>query len=134
MVRLEGKEYDIRNKTICDCGNQFTLKDITKLERINQPGFYGNVLNHYSHARCKKCGKDVILFLKQAGQTWEIIDTGEEHNKITTKTSQTVENKPNNVIDEEKKTGNEIVCEICGRVCKSQIGYNAHKKAHQNQN
>lgn len=131
MVRLEGKEYEIKNNTSCGCGNKFTLKDITKLEKINQPGFYGNVLNHYSHARCKKCGRDVLLFLKQVGQTWEIIDIGEEHNK-TTKTIKTVENKVNTVIDKEKKTDNEIVCEICGRVCKSQIGYNAHKKAHQN--
>ena len=132
MVRLEGKEYEVKNTVKCDCGYEFVLKDIQELQKINQPGFYGNVVNHYSHAKCKKCGKEVLLFLKQAGQTWKIIDTAEEHKKKSIVTTQTVENEPSNVIEEENNPSNEFVCEICGRVCKGKLGYNAHKKAHQN--
>lgn len=132
MVRLEGKEYDVKNQTNCDCGYEFVLKDIQELEKINQPGFYGNVVNHYSHAKCKNCGKEVLLFLKQAGQTWEIIDTAEEHKKTSIVTTQTIEKEPNDVIDKENNSSNEFICEICGKVCKSQIGLNSHMKTHQN--
>lgn len=132
MLRLEGKEYDVKNQTNCDCGYEFTLKDMQELEKINQPGFYGNVVNHYSHTKCKNCGKEVLLFLKQSGQTWKIIDTAEEHKKATTVSTQTVEKEPSKVIDEENNSSNEFICEICGRVCKGKLGYNAHKKAHQN--
>ena len=132
MLRLEGKEYDVKNKTICDCGYEFTLKDIIELENINQPGFYGNVVNHYSHAKCKNCGKEVLLFLKQAGQTWKIIDTAEEHKKATTISTQTIEKEPSKVIDEDNNSSNEFICEVCGKTCKSKIGLNSHMKTHQN--
>ena len=132
MVRLEGKDYEVKNTVKCDCGYEFTLKDMVELLKINQPGFYGNVVNHYSHAKCKKCGKEVLLFLKQAGQTWKIIDTAEEHKRTSTVSTQTVEKEPSNVIDEENNSSNEFICETCGKVCKSQIGLNSHMKTHQN--
>lgn len=132
MVRLEGKDYEVKNTVKCDCGYEFVLKDIQELEKINQPGFYGNVVNHYSHAKCKNCGKEVLLFLKQAGQTWKIIDTAEEHKKTSIVTTQTIEKEPNDVIDKENNSSNEFICEICGKVCKSQIGLNSHMKTHQN--
>ena len=83
-------------------------------------------------AKCKKCGKEVLLFLKQAGQTWKIIDTAEEHKKISTITTQTIVKEPSVVIDKENNPSNEFICEICGKVCKSQIGLNSHMKTHQN--
>lgn len=132
MLRLEGKEYDVKNQITCDCGYEFTLKDMQELEKINQPGFYGNVVNHYSHAKCKNCGKEVLLFLKQAGQTWKIIDTAEEHKKATTVSTQTVEKEPSKVIEKENNSSNEFICEVCGKVCKNQLGLNSHMKTHQN--
>ena len=129
MLRLEGKEYDVKNQTTCDCGYEFTLKDMQELEKINQPGFYGNVVNHYSHAKCKNCDKEVLLFLKQAGQTWKIIDTAEEHKTVST---QTIEKEPSKVIDENNNSSNEFICEVCGKVCKNQLGLNSHMKTHQN--
>ena len=71
---LENEEYQTKSKITCDCGYEFTAHDIEELRRINQSGFYGNAVKHYSHAKCKKCGKDVILLLKQVGQTYKIID------------------------------------------------------------
>lgn len=132
MLRLEGKEYDVKNQTICDCDYEFTLKDIQELEKINQPGFYGNVVNHYSHAKCRNCGKEVLLFLKQAGQTWKIIDTAEEHKKVATAITQTVEKDPSNVIETKNNSNNKFICEVCGKVCKNQLGLNSHMKTHQN--
>lgn len=132
MLRLEGKEYEVRNTVKCDCGYEFTLKDMQELEKINQPGFYGNVVNHYSHAKCKNCGKEVLLFLKQAGQTWKIIDTAEEHKKATTVSTQTIEKESSKTIDKENSSSNEFICEVCGKTCKNQLGLNSHMKTHQN--
>ena len=72
---LENEEYQTKSKTTCDCGYEFSAHDIEELRRINQSGFYGNAVKHYSHAKCKQCGKDVILLLKQVGQTYKVIDT-----------------------------------------------------------
>ena len=74
-MKLEDKEYEIKSSTKCDCGHEFEAKELKELKKINQPGFYGNVVKHYSHATCPKCGKDVILLMKQVGQTYKVIDT-----------------------------------------------------------
>ena len=106
------------------------------LERINQPGFYGNIVKHYSKTKCPVCSKETILFLKQVGQTWKIIDIATKNmsnsKDIVQEIVKTVENKPNKVIEEEKQNSNEFICEVCGKVCKSQIGLNSHLKTHQN--
>ena len=31
---LEGKEYEVKSKTTCDCGYQFTLQDMEELKRL----------------------------------------------------------------------------------------------------
>lgn len=133
---LEGKEYEVKSKTTCDCGYQFTLQDMEELKRINQPGFYGNVLKHYSHAKCKQCGKDVILLLKQVGQTYKIIDIAcenvQKQQENSSKNAQTNANQPNTAIEENNDSSKEFVCPICEKVCKNQIGLNSHLKTHQN--
>ena len=133
---LEGKEYDIKNRTTCDCGYEFTLQDMEKLTKINQSGFYGNVVKHYSHAKCKHCGKNVILLLKQVGQTYKIIDIACENVKTPTnndsKNVQVIVNQPSKVIEENNKNSQEFICPVCEKVCKSQIGLNSHMKIHQN--
>lgn len=124
-MKLEDKEYEIRSSTKCDCGHEFEAKELKELKKINQPGFYGNVVKHYSHATCPKCGKDVILLMKQVGQTYKVIDTAIEKVKNTSaEATVTVEEKVTN--------NNEIICPICGKACKSQIGYNSHMKTHEN--
>ena len=133
---LEGKEYEVKSKTTCDCGYQFTLQDMEELKRINQPGFYGNVLKHYSHAKCKQCGKDVILLLKQVRQTYKIIDIAcenvQKQQENSSKNVQTNANQPNTAIEENNDSSKEFICPICEKVCKSQIGLNSHLKTHQN--
>ena len=139
MVRLEGKEYDIKGRTNCQCGHKFTLKDMKELQRINQPGFYGNIVKHYSRTKCPACKKETILFLKQAGQTWEILDIATENIKEGKNNMSIKSNKTENAVKEhvskieQKNTNsNEIICPVCGKACKSQIGYNSHMKTHQN--
>ncbi len=132
MIRLEGKEYEVKGTTKCDCGHEFTLNNIIELKKINQSGFYGNVLNNYSEAVCPNCKKRVVLFLKQKGQTWEIIDIGVEHIKTTNDNKEICVEEPIKTIDNKKISTDELICSVCGKACKSQIGYNSHMKTHQN--
>lgn len=133
---LENKEYRIKSSTKCDCGYDFTVKDMKELKRINQQGFYGNVVKHYGHAICPNCGKEVILLMKQAGQTYKVIDTASidtiENENKTIETVENVEKEPNSNVEAKTENSNEIICPICGKACKSQLGYNSHMKTHQN--
>lgn len=122
---LENKEYEIVGSTKCSCGHEFVAREMQELKRVNQDGFYGNIVKHYGHATCPNCNKDVILLLKQKGQTYKVIDTAvEKEQKIVTTPVVNVETKIEN--------SNGIACPICGKVCKSQIGYNSHMKTHEN--
>ena len=121
---LENKEYEIRGTKKCNCGHEFKVEEIEELKRINQPGFYGNIVKHYAHTKCRKCGKKIILLLKQKGQTYVVLDTATEKENATT--------VPIINVEKEKDINNEFICEICGKVCKSQIGLNSHLKTHEN--
>lgn len=136
MFNLKNEEYNIKGTLTCTCGHEFSLQDMKDLDRINQPGFYGNIVKHYSKTKCPVCGKETILFLKQTGQTWKIIDIATKNEKVSNNIVQeivkTVENKSSKVVEEEKQNSNEFICEVCGKVCKSQIGLNSHLKTHQN--
>ena len=112
-------KLELRANTKCDCGYEFTLKDITGINRINQHGFYGNLVKDYSPTVCPKCKKEYILLLKQKGQTWEIVN---------------IATVPQNTTNEIEKENNEIqkfVCPQCGMICKSQLGLNSHLRSHQ---
>ena len=136
MFNLNNEEYEIKGTLTCTCGHEFTLQDMKHLERINQPAFYGNIVKHYSKIKCPVCRKETILFLKQVGQTWKIIDIATKNEKVSNNIVQeivkTVENKSSKVVEEEKQNSNKFICEVCGKVCKSQIGLNSHLKTHQN--
>lgn len=136
MFNLNNQDYDIKGTLVCTCGHEFTLQDMKDLKRINQDGFYGNIVKHYSQTECPNCKKETILFLKQVGQTWKIIDIANKNVIETTRSSlenvKTIENNPSQIIEEEKNPSNEIICPICGKACKSQLGLNSHMKTHQN--
>lgn len=123
---LENKEYETRSSIKCDCGHEFEAREMKELKRINQAGFYGNIVKHYGHATCPNCGKEVVLLMKQVGQTYKVIDTASE------KEVQTIVNKPTINVETKKENSNEFICNVCGKVCKSQIGLNSHIKTHQN--
>ena len=136
MFNLNNEKYEIKGTLTCTCGHEFTLQDIKDLERINQPGFYGNIVKHYSKTKCPVCKKETVLFLKQSGQTWKIIDIASKNvindNNVPNKNVKIIENNPSEPIEEKKENDNGLTCPICGKACKSQIGLNSHLKTHQN--
>lgn len=126
---MKFQELEIRNTKKCDCGHEFTLQDMTDLKRIDEHGFYGNIVKHFSYTKCPKCHKDRLLLLKQAGQTWEIVSIA------VSKTENQVQNNVGKAINEnneENKNTLEFICSECKKVCKSQIGLNSHMKTHNN--
>lgn len=137
-------DYEIQGKAECECGYLFDIHNMEELERINQPGFYSNAVKHCSHTKCPNCGREILLLIKQAGQTYKVIDVGIKKSKKSAKENVTetvktptenveaIEDKPNTAIEEEKQTSNELICPVCGKACKSKIGLNAHMKVHQN--
>jgi len=124
---IEDTDYIIKGTTKCECGYQFEMKDFTELKRLNIPGFYANQVKHFSPAKCPNCNKETLLLLKQSGQTYTIIDLAER--KMTDMKEDIVEGHISQ-IEEEKEGSKEFVCPTCQKVCKSQLGLNAHIKTH----
>ncbi len=114
---MDIKNYDVKGTTKCSCEYEFTIKDFIELKRINEPGFYSNQVKHYSRAKCPNCNKNTILLLKQVGQTYKVID-------IATKKEPKIENT------EQKEETQGFICPECKKICKSQLGLNAHIKSH----
>lgn len=128
----------IKNTTVCDCGREFVITDIKKLERIDDKNFYSGVVKHYSKAICPKCGKEVLLLLKQVGQTYKVLNIA-EYEQVTvglmsTQELTTTENETKEITinNEEKKTeSNELICTVCKKECKSKSGLTAHMRTHE---
>ena len=114
---MELKDYEIKGTTICECGHEFTMKDYQELNRINEHGFYANQIKHYSPAICPECKKETILLLKQKGQTYVVVDIATEKKKN---------------INTELTGKQEFICPECKKVCKNQLGLNAHMRTHTN--
>ncbi len=125
---MDIKDYKIKRTTICECGHEFTIKDFVELNRINEHGFYSNQVQHYSPAICPECKKEVILLLKQKGQTYVVVD-------IATKKEEKrkdIFTEPISTIGDIKEISNEFICPQCKKVCKNQLGLNAHMRTHNN--
>ena len=145
---IDVKELKILNRKDCQCNKyEFTLKDVKSIEQLQDAhGFYGNLVKHYAPVLCPKCHNITVLLLKQAGQTWEIMNTAyikEQEAKVeeiapyinqdapmqlTEATSEQTEITNN----KENDSSNEFICPVCKKVCKSKIGLNAHMRTHQN--
>ena len=145
----------IRNTTKCDCGRQFVITDIEKLQRIEDKHFYSGVVRHYSKAHCPNCGKEVILLLKQAGQTYEVLNVAEEESScenviddskrpiknvenvqvgvdINTENAQDTQIETTIDIKQKDISSNEIICPECKKTFKNKSGLTNHMKTHQN--
>ena len=134
---MELKDYQIRGTTKCECGHEFTLKDFQSLNRINQHGFYANNIKHYSPAICPNCKKETILLLKQKGQTYVVIDIAIKKQVIENNTFEEhksqVQNEAINTIDNDINIeSTSFICPTCKKVCKNQLGLNAHMRTHTN--
>ena len=121
------EDYEIKGTTICECGHEFTMKDYKELNRIEKHGFYANQIKHYSPANCPNCKKEIILLLKQKGQTYVVVDIAiKKENEIKDKDI----TEPISQIEEEKETSNEFICPQCKKVCKNKSGLVAHIRTH----
>lgn len=58
--------------TKCECGHQFTAKDIKPpLLKVNDPKLYGGNVKRQSKAECE-CGKTYLLWLKPEHNTYTV--------------------------------------------------------------
>ena len=140
----------LKGRKICDCGREFDIHDIKKLERIDDNSFYAGVVKHYSKTNCPKCNKEVILLLKQIGQTYEIINVAEEISDTKIKANKVVEEEKNKDlikkiadinentteeatidIDTKEVSSKEFICQECGKALKTKSGLTNHLNVHQ---
>lgn len=108
--------YKVKGTTKCECGHEFTIKDMKKLQRINDNKFYGGAVRHIDEIKCPECTRDTLLLIKQVGQTYIVKD-------IAQKDAQTDKFVAEN-------SDNEIICSVCQRAFKNKAGLSVHMKTH----
>lgn len=153
---MELQDYIIKNNTKCECGHQFDIHDMKKLQRLSEP-IYGGAVKHVDEIKCPECGKDTLLLIKQQGQTYIVKDIAQKTNEcidaIAKKSNEdkkaivdiskgNIEEVPtepivNNVsttIQNEPlcESSNEFICHVCNKTFKSKAGFTAHMKTHEN--
>lgn len=133
------QDYKIKNSTKCDCGYEFTIKDMTELKRINDSKFYGGNIKHVSATHCPLCLRNTLLLLKQVGQTYKIIDIAQKDRATIEAKTITVDENANVITDnnieqtqkssnESNTESNECICPNCKRVFKTKQGLAVHAK------
>lgn len=133
------QDYKIKNSTKCDCGYEFTIKDMTELKRINDSKFYGGNIKHVSATHCPLCLRSTLLLLKQVGQTYKVIDIAQKDRATIEAKTITVDENANVITDnsieqtrissnESNKESNECICPNCKRVFKTKQGLAVHAK------
>lgn len=134
---MDISNYNLKDTTKCECGHEFDIHEINGLLNIDNHGFFSNIVKTCSLVHCPKCNKETVLFLKQKGQTWEILAIGvkdiKENNVALEATKEknvafeaTIENKEKNNLN------NELICPICKREFKNKIGLTSHMRTHNN--
>lgn len=109
------RDLKIRNSKICDCGYEFSAKEIKKLEKNNDYRYYGGRVQYYTEATCPKCKKNVILYLEAYNNSYRIIDIAE--------IEATIKN------EETDKTSNEFICPNCKKSFKNKAGLSVHLRS-----
>lgn len=104
------RELTVKNTKKCDCGYEFSVKDITTLEKNNDYRFYGGRVEYYTKTKCPRCNKEVILFLEAYDNSYRVIDIAENGN-----------------IDENEVVEDNI-CPNCKRSFKNQSGLRLHQR------
>ena len=143
---MDLQDYKIKNSTKCDCGYEFTIRDLTDLKRVNDSKFYGGNIKHVSETHCPECLRKTLLLLKQVGQTYKVIDIAQkdrstvEVKKISINEDGIKPTQDTNVAhtstleqiqinsNEFHADSTEIMCPNCKRVFKSKQGLAVHSK------
>lgn len=92
------------NTKTCECGHEFTAKDIRPPFERAPDKFYGGNVKKFCYATCK-CGKRYKLYIRQCRQSWEVVDI-----------------EP---LDTEEK----YTCQYCGKELKNKLGLASHERA-----
>lgn len=129
---MDLQEYKIKNSTICDCGYEFTIHNLTELKRINDTKFYGGNIKHVSETRCPLCLRKTLLLLKQVGQTYKVIDIAQKDRPIIESKTLTIDENGTEQtqinFNEPNTTNNELICQNCKKVFKTKQGLAVHSK------
>ena len=129
---MDLQDYKVENSTKCDCGYEFTIKDMTELKRINDSKFYGGNIKHVSETHCPLCLRKTLLLLKQVRQSYEIIDIAQKDRlTVEAKTIAIDENGTEQTqinSNEVNSASNELICHNCKKVFKSKQGLAIHAK------
>ena len=134
---MDLQDYKIKNSTTCDCGYEFTIRNMTELKRVNDNKFYGGNIKHVSETHCPLCLRKTLLLLKQVGQTYKVIDIAQKDRAIIEAKTITVDGNANtdNSIEqtqissnESNTESNECICPNCKRVFKTKQGLAVHAK------
>lgn len=121
---MDLQDYKIKNSTTCDCGYEFTIRDMTELKRINDNKFYGGNIKHVSETMCPLCLRKTLLLLKQVGQTYKVIDIAQKDKQIVKNNVKQMKIDSN----EFNTDNNELICQNCKRVFKTKQGLAVHSK------
>ena len=151
------QNYKVKNRTKCNCGYEFTIYDMKKLQRIPDNKFYGGAIKHIDEIKCPKCQKETLLLIKQQGQTYIVKDIAQKDGEGAIKSkiaeNENTTNKENNeygneniiledtTIEKNEENINtinienfmnstEIICPECRKTFKSKSGLANHMKVH----
>ncbi len=120
-------DYKVKNSKKCDCGYEFIINDINKLEKLSNSNMYGGNVKHVSKVCCPNCKKETILLLKQDGQTYKLIDIAQKEEN----TNSTLLEQIKNDIKYDNVNNNEFICPECKKTFKNNSGLKLHMKVHE---
>ena len=117
------REMKLRNSNKCNCGHEFSHKDIKPpIIQNTDYNFYGGRVKYYIKTKCPKCKKEVYLLLENYNNRdgYKVIDVAEDE-QINTEV---------NSYKKIEESGNteQFICDKCGKVCANKAGLTAHKR------
>ena len=129
---MDLQDYKIKNSTKCDCGYEFTIRDLTDLKRVSDSKFYGGNIKHVSETHCPECLRKTLLLLKQVGQTYKVIDIAQKDRPTVEAKAITINEdgvEQTQIDSNESNTdSNELICQNCKKVFKTKQGLAIHAK------
>lgn len=129
---MDLQDYKIKNSTTCNCGYEFTIRDLTELKRVNDNKFYGGNIKHVSETHCPLCLRKTLLLLKQVGQTYKVVDIAQKDRPIIEAKTITIDadgvEQAQINSNESNVDSNELICQNCKRVFKTKQGLAVHSK------
>lgn len=60
-------------RTTCECGYQFTPRNISIPLRPVPKGFYNGNVKRFSDAICPECLEAYVLWIRPTGQSWKVV-------------------------------------------------------------